>query len=157
MVVSHRHAEMKLDIGNFEVRPGLQEAAAFGEVRRHRPGSLAPVLADRAQQSRQGLERDAVEVGIVRHVAEHEIRMVLQVLSDAGQVMHGGDAVLSHLSAVADAREHQQLRGLECAGRDDDLAPGADLLQRLALPVFDADRALAFEQDAGGVRAGLDA
>ena len=27
----------------------------------------------------------------------------------------------------------------------------------LALPVFDADRALAFEQDAGGMRAGLDA
>ena len=83
--------------------------------------------------------------------------MVLQVLSDAGQMMHGGNAVPCQRSAVADAGEHQQLRGLECAGRDDHLAPGAELLQFLALAVFDADRALAFEQDAGGVRGGLDA
>ena len=83
--------------------------------------------------------------------------MVLQVLSDAGQMMQAFDAVLAERRGVADARQHQQLRGLERAGGDDHLAPRADLLQLLALPVFDADRALAFEQDAGGVRAGLDA
>ena len=64
---------------------------------------------------------------------------------------------LAERRAVADARQHQQLRGLERAGGDDHLAPRADLLQLLALAVFDADRALALEQDAGGVRAGLDA
>ena len=99
----------------------------------------------------------AGEVRIVRHVAEDEIRMVLQVLPDAGQMMHARDAVLAKRGAIADARQHQQLRRLERAGGDDHLAPRADLLGLLALPVFDADRALALEQDAGGVRAGLDA
>src|SRR5438034_7436628 len=72
-------------------------------------------------------------------------------------MMHGGDAVLAKRCAVADAGEHQQLRGLERAGGHDYLAPSADLLYFLALPVFDADRALAFEQDAGGMAMGLDA
>ena len=121
------------------------------------PRSFAPVLADGPEQPRQRLERNAVEIGIVGHVAEHEVRVILQVLSDAGQMMHGGDAVLAKGCAVADAGEHQELRGLERAGGHDHLAPGADLLQLLALAVFDADRALAFEQDAGGVRMGLDA
>ena len=46
---------------------------------------------------------------------------------------------------------------LERAGGEDHLAAGANLPDLLALPVFDADRALALEQDAGGVRVGLDA
>jgi hypothetical protein len=89
---------------------------------------------------------------IVRHEAEHEIGMVLQVLSHAGQMMHACDAVLSDRQGVADAGQHQQLRGLERAAGDDYLARRADLFCLLALPVFDADRALALEQDAGGVR-----
>ena len=49
-----------------------------------------------ARSSRgRALQREAVEVRIVGHVAEHEIRMVLQVLSDARQMMHAGDAVLA--------------------------------------------------------------
>ena len=52
VIVGHRHAEMQLDVGHVEVGPGLQEAAAFGEIRGHRPAALAPVLADRAQQPR---------------------------------------------------------------------------------------------------------
>ncbi len=89
VVVGHRHAEMQLDVGHVEVGAGFQEAAALGEIRGHRPAAFAPVLADGAQQPRNALQRDAVEVRIVGHVAEHEIRMVLQVLSDAGQMMHG--------------------------------------------------------------------
>jgi hypothetical protein len=46
---------------------------------------------------------------------------------------------------------------LERAGRDDYLAPRVDLPDLLALVVFDADRALALEQDAGGVGEGFDA
>ena len=63
---------------------------------------------------------------------------------------------LTERCAVADAGQLQQLRGLERAGGNDHLAPRADLLQLLALAVFDADGALAFEQDAGRVRPGLD-
>ena len=66
--------------------------------------------------------------------------MILQVLPDAGQVMHGGDAMPAECGAVADAREHQQLRGLERAGGNDHLAPRADLLYFLALPVLACGR-----------------
>ena len=148
---------MQLDVGHIEVGPRLEEAAAFGDVRGHRSAPLASVLRDPLEDPRDAAERQAGEIGRVGGKAEHEIRMILQVLSDAGQMMRGGDAVLGQRGRVADAGQHQQLRGLERAGGQDHLAAGADLLRLLALPVFDADRALALEQDAGGLRAGLDA
>src|SRR5947207_13441207 len=83
--------------------------------------------------------------------------MILQVLSDAGQMMRGCDAVLRQRGAVADAGKHQQLRALKRAGRKDHFAAGANLPDILALAVFDADRTLALDQDAGGVRLRLDA
>src|SRR5688572_26151434 len=49
------------------------------------------------------------------------------------------------------------MRRLERAGGDEDLAPCPDLLELLALPVFDADRALALEQDARCLRIDFDA
>src|SRR4051794_3723450 len=101
VVVDHRHAEMQLDVRHLEVRPGLQEAAAFGKIRRHRPAAFAPVLADGAPYPRQALERYSGEVRIVGAVAENEIRMILQVLADAGQMMHGRDAVPRQCGAVA--------------------------------------------------------
>ena len=107
MIVGQRHAEMQLDVGYVEVGAGFQEAAALGEIRGHRPASFASVLANGTQQPRQGLQRDAIEIRIVRHVAENEIGMVLQVLSNAGQMMHAGDAVFCKRGAVADARQHQ--------------------------------------------------
>ena len=117
VIVGQCHAEMQLDVGDVEVGPGLlQEAAALGEIRGHGTAAFATVLADSAQQ-RNAFKRDAVEVRIIRQIAEHEIRVVLQILADAGQVMHAGNAVLAERSAIADAGQHQKLRRLERAGR----------------------------------------
>src|SRR5258708_4643970 len=113
VVVDHRHAEMQLDVGDVEVGPGLEESPAFPEIGRHRPAALAPVLPDGAKYPRQALERNAREVRIVGGVAEDKIRMVLQILPDAGQMMRGGDAVLCQRGTVADAGEHQQMRRLK--------------------------------------------
>src|SRR5260364_287504 len=82
--------------------------------------------------------------------------MVLEVLSDARQIVQGGDAEPRQCGGVAYAREHQELRCLKRAGGEDHLAPAADLLDLLALAIFDADRALAVEQDQRGLRRGLD-
>src|SRR5258708_6558024 len=82
--------------------------------------------------------------------------MVLQVLPDAGQMMHGRDAVFRQRLAVADAGEHQELRRLERAGGYDHFAAGANLLPLMALDVLDPDRALALEQDSGGMRERFD-
>src|SRR5260370_7143844 len=72
--------------------------------------------------------------------------MILQILSDARQMMRGRDAMFCQRRAVADAGQHQELRGLERAGGKDHFAARADLPGFLALPVFDADRALGLEQ-----------
>src|SRR5258706_6008792 len=157
MVVHHRHAEMQLDIGHVEVGAGFEEAAACGDVRRHRPATLAPVLRDPLENSRDAGKRQAGEIWRVRGEAESEVRMLLPVLPDAGQMMRGCDAVLRQRGAVADAGKHQELRALKRAGGKDHFAAGANLPGILALAVFDTDRALALEQDAGGLRLGLDA
>src|SRR5258708_9061184 len=83
--------------------------------------------------------------------------MILQVVSDAGQMMRGCDAVLRQRGAVPDAGTPQKWRALKRSGGKDHVAAGANLFCLLALAVLDADRALALEQDAGGVRLGLDA
>ena len=65
--------------------------------------------------ARDAAERQAGEVRRVRREAEHEVRMILQVLPDAGQMMHGRDAVFGERCRVADPRQHQKLRRLERA------------------------------------------
>src|SRR6266403_71597 len=157
VIVQHRHAEMQLDIGHVEVGASFEEAPAFGDVRGHRSATLAPVLRNSLENSRDAGKRQAGEIRRVRGEAEYKVRMILQVLSDAGQMMRGCDAVLRQRGVVADAGKHQQLRALKRAGGKDHFAAGADLPDILALAVLDADRALALEQDAGGLRLGLDA
>ena len=107
---------MQLDIGHIEVGAGLEEAAAFGDVRCHRSAPLAPKLRDALEDSGDAAKRQAGEVRRVRGEAEYEIRMILQVLPDAGQMMRGRDAVFLQRRRVADPGEHQQLRRLERAG-----------------------------------------
>src|SRR5258705_8230901 len=46
MIAHHRHAEMQLDIRHVEFGAGLEEAAAFGDVRRHRSAPFAPGFGD---------------------------------------------------------------------------------------------------------------
>src|SRR5471032_2217198 len=48
------------------------------------------------------------------------------------------------------------MRGLKCAAGQDHFAAGANFPGLLALAVFDAGRALALEQNARGLRVGLD-
>src|SRR5262249_39740787 len=127
------------------------------KVRGERSGPLATVLPDTLEDAADAAPRQAGKIGSVGGEAEHEIRMILQVLADAWQVMHAGDAMSAEGSGVADARQHQQFRRLERAGGEDDLAPCAKLLLLLPLHVFDGDGALALEQDARGLRPRFDA
>src|SRR5579872_1611339 len=87
VVVDHGHAEMQLDVRNVEIGPALQKAAAFGKIRCHRPAPLAPVLSDRAQLMRNAGKGETGEIGRIGEIREDEIRMVLQILPDTGQMM----------------------------------------------------------------------
>src|SRR5262249_6190453 len=83
--------------------------------------------------------------------------MVLQIFSRARQMMHARNAVLGKRGGIADACKHEELRRLERPGSQDHLAAGAQHLLLLALGVFDADGALALEDDARSLRLRLDA
>ena len=93
-------------------------------------------MRDAFEDPRDAGKRQAGEVRRVRGKAEHEIRVILQVLADALQVMHGRDAEFRERAGIADAGQHQQLGRLERAGGKDHFA-GADLPRLIALTVFD--------------------
>src|SRR5260221_12715123 len=82
--------------------------------------------------------------------------MFLQVLSDTREVMLDLDADLAQMVRRADAREHQQLRRADGTTGTDHLAFGAIAFDLAVLDEFDADGALAFEDDALGEGARLD-
>src|ERR1700722_15614225 len=52
--------------------------------------------------------------------------MILEVPADAWQVRHGGNAESVELRTVAYSRKHQDLRGLDRTGRQNNLARGFD-------------------------------
>ena len=87
--------------------------------------------------------------------------MVVEVRADAGGVDEDVDRELLQVLAGADAREHEQLRGVDRAGAEDDLAAGDDggVREQVRRQVVDADRAaLLVEEHLAGpaVRADLE-
>jgi hypothetical protein len=73
--------------------------------------------------------------------------MVLQVPSDAGQMVDRVDAHLAQRAFVADPRELQELRGVDRAAAQDHIARACDL-RPPAMHVLDADGPRAVEHDA---------
>ena len=61
-----------------------------------------------------------LRVGRPDDLEDHpQLQMVLQVLADAGQRMHDGDAVLGKQRGIADAGQLQQMRRVDRAGGED--------------------------------------
>ena len=73
--------------------------------------------------------------------------MILQVLPDAGQCVAQGDVVCFQGFRRPDARQEQQLRGIEGASAEDDFAFRLDPVQVLCLLVFNTHGPLACKQD----------
>jgi len=82
------------------------------------------------------------------------VHVVVQVPADAGQVVHDAQAQRRQLAARPDSRQQQDLRRQQRAGGHQHLVPRADLLEPAGTPELHAAGAPAFEQHAGGVRAG---
>src|SRR2546428_11986368 len=82
--------------------------------------------------------------------------MVLQVLADPGALDRDRDALRAECRGVADPRQHQELRRVDDAAREDDLALRPGGAGGTTSQIFDADGAAVFEDDARGERAGLD-
>ncbi|KAL2280855.1 hypothetical protein FJTKL_12168 [Diaporthe vaccinii] len=91
-------------------------------------------------------------VGHLEADARHQV--VLEVLAHAGVVHPAGDAELLEQGLVADARELQQLGGLEHPGRKDDLAPRLDLMLAVRVSKHDGTGCRALQHDLPGIGAG---
>jgi hypothetical protein len=139
--------KMVLDVGVLDAGLGADEGAGFEMV----GGAEAraqeqPLGSDQAlpEQIELGIERDRLRAADL----EIDLQMVLQVLADAGQMMHRSDAGRTQALLVADARQLQQLGRVEGRRGKDHLARRPDGVHPAEPAVLDAHRALAFEHDA---------
>ena len=134
--------------GRSEPGTVAEEAAALGRRR----GEEAPAPREPVEHmqgvAREGLPGQAVGRRRLGPVLDRDVEMILQVLADAGQVMHERDPVPRELPRIADARQHQELRRHEGTRRQDDLA-AVDLALAGFAPPSDPVRALALHHEAG--------
>jgi hypothetical protein len=82
-------------------------------------------------------------------------RMILQVMSDARQVLNDVDAHLRQMIARPDAGQHQHLRRIDRTAREDDFLFGADRMNPAVLRVLDPDRSTVFDDHPVHMRAHL--
>ncbi len=149
-----RAAEHELDVGHRKLGPRLDEG--MQSARHHGAGpaaeQISPHHADRhAIEAHLAMKRAGVRPGVGHIGAE----MILQIAPDR-QVGDHIDAEPAQMLRRADAREHQELRRVECAGGKDHFARRRRADRRAVLNVFDAGRARAFEDHARRVRVDRD-
>ncbi len=154
-VARERHATTALWPHAHDHRPGVRGRRVVRGVLRRDDRSLdrereevgAVQVGPRAPEARdlRTRRRRRPVLAVLPHASEHHV--VAQVLADAGDVAHQRDVEAGEFIAVADARQHQQLRRVDRAHRDDDLGVGVHAQARAAVAEVHADRCLVFEAD----------
>ena len=157
MVLHQRHHQVQLHVGRRQPGACREEPAAFGEVAGDEAAPLAAVTPRLLQEGPAAAQRQPGQFEPVRGVAEDEVRVVVQVATDARQVVRHRQAQRLQRGAVADARAHQQLRRLQRPRADEHLARRAQRPTLAALQHLHADRAPAFQQQLQRACAGLHA
>ena len=89
-------------------------------------------------------------------ILDADLEVILKVFADAGHVGGHADAMRAQQRGRSEPGKLHQLRRVERAAGQDDLAAGAGSPRRAALPVFDPDRAPPLKQDAARQRVGFD-
>ncbi len=151
VVIDRHRQEVVLDVRPVELLPGTDEATGFELVAGADPGAgEQPLRTDRrlVPPLQRRVQRDRLLAGVL-HV---HLQVVLQVLADAGQVVHQWNAEGGQQCRRAHAGALQDLRRGDRTGAQQHLAAcgGVDRLGAVAGQVAHAHRALAGEQDAVG-------
>ena len=92
--------------------------------------------------------------GPSRPVHDRGEHVIVQVLAHTRQVRPHVDAHAAELGAVADPREHEQLRRLDRPRADDDLMRGGNRLERSVASELDARAARPLEEEPHRARSG---
>ena len=130
---------MELDVGKLDPRRRAHEGRDLELV-----GGAEPALQKQPLRPDQKLRRP-VEVAVEgdRLAAAHldvELQVVLQVRPDPGAVGDHRDPVLGEVRRRPDARQHQELRGVDRGGGEDHLPPRPNRLARAPAAHLDAGR-----------------
>ena len=98
---------MHLDVGAIQRRVGLEKTCPFREGGCNHAGPVLAPLQHVPEQVDGACQTDPEIIRILRFVGEDEIKVILQVLSDARQFVHHGDAVLLDVLGAANAGQLQ--------------------------------------------------
>ena len=120
VIFEYRRHKVPLHIWRRAVRHDRPEAATLRIAGCHDTGALAPVLDDRFDHPPCSSDRIADWIGRLGRPARNVIDVILQIASYRGFVERYVNAVLLQMLAGADTGEHQDLRRVECASRQDD-------------------------------------
>ncbi len=131
--------EDEFEVGQFEVGAAAHEPVRLGDVGAEHAAAAHQVVGDLRQAAR-GEER--VVLGFDDESAE---QVVLEVLADLGGGCDDLDSVRGELLGIADARQHEQLRGVDRTAGEDHFAAGGDRAPGSALDVLDPGGALSVE------------
>ena len=95
---------------------------------------------------RVGVEAD----GLLRFVLQEQVDVILQILPHVRRIHLHADAVAAQVVGRPDARQHQQMRRADGAGRENDFAATARDTRFAVLPPAHAAGALSGEFDGFG-------
>ena len=141
--------EVILDVGLLDAGRRAKEGAGLELVGGTEPGLEQHPLRARhplPEPRKPGIEGDRLQADLL----EIELHVILKVGADARAVGLDLDAHVLQVLGRADARQHQELRGVERGSRDDHLAVGLDDLDLAAALDFDADGAAVLDDDPAG-------
>ena len=138
---------MILDVGIFDPGAAADKSAAFKLVGRAfaRP-QQQPLRAHHrlAEKVCLAIQRDRLSAGHLKIA----FKMVLQICADTRTVSDQLDTVLTQLLCRTNARNLEQLYGIDRTTGQNDFAGCANLMPLAAAFIFNANRTLPFKKDA---------
>ena len=108
-LVGTERLEMELDIWGFQLGARFQERSAEACRHRHRPGAFQRIF-QRNADILQRMPCLAVDCALRGLVNRPRLKMILQVLADAGQIVNHFDAMRGKLAASTNAGQHHDMR-----------------------------------------------
>jgi hypothetical protein len=141
-----------LHIRHFQFLACLQKAAGLKPVRGADTGFEEDILHARHQLLERVRDLAMQRDGLRAFLDHRAIKVILQVLPDAGQIGDDIDAEFAQVIGLADARQHERLGRVDRAAAQNDFRIGISLLRLFFLHIFNADGLAAFKEDARGQR-----
>ena len=155
-LVERKRLHVEFEIRRRMLARAAGEAAQLARGHRQRPGAQKRVLEPHHHLSDHAVGTLIQRDGVAHLEDGAQLQVILQVLADAGQLVHHVDTVLSQQRRRTDAGQLHDLRRADAAGRKDRLQARFGERALAAVCELDATAALAIHAQAHDVRIGDD-